>query len=102
MNLWAWSQIWLRHGDGAGHGDGSDMLVPTRVDTLRFGGAKIVMVEAGDAHSIAATAEGDVYTWVSGEEGALGLNDAKNRLVPTKLDRTLFGGRGVVMVAAGT
>lgn len=61
-----------------GHGNGTNMLVSTRVDALRFGGAKIVMVSAGGYHSIAVTEEGEVYTWGSGVEGALGLNDEEH------------------------
>lgn len=56
-----------------GHGDVQNRLIPTRVEALRFGGAKIVMVACGGAHSIAATESGDVYTWGSGEYGCLGL-----------------------------
>ena len=42
-----------------------------------------------------------MYTWGRGESGCLGHNDEANRLVPTKLDRGLLGGCGVVMVSAG-
>ena len=67
---------------------------------MRFGGVKIVMVAAGAFHSMAVTADGDVYTWGSGKYGCLGLNDEEERLIPTKLHRELLGGSNVVLVAA--
>jgi alpha-tubulin suppressor-like RCC1 family protein len=89
-----------------GHGDNEDKSIPTRVGAFRFGGAKIVMVAAGgeDQHghySVAASADGDVFTWGFGRQGQLGHNDAENKLVPTKIDRELLGGSKVVVVAAG-
>ena len=85
-----------------GHGHAIDSLVPTRVEKLRLGGTKIVMVAAGHEHSIAATSEGDVFTWGCGTNGCLGFNDEADRLVPMNINRAFLGGCGVVMVAAGS
>ena len=85
---------------GLGHGDTKHKLIPTLVLAERVVGAKIVMVAAGQDHSMAATADGDAYTWGDGEEGALGHNDEDDKLVPTKLDHTLFRGSRVMEVAA--
>lgn len=96
MVLTAKGRLWtIRVQDPLGHGDGTNM-VPTRVDTLRIGEAKIMMGAPGET-----TAEGDVYTWGSESKGALGLNCEKDRLVPTNIDSALLGGCGVVIVAAG-
>jgi alpha-tubulin suppressor-like RCC1 family protein len=63
-------RLWTfgRGGEGRlGHcHDTLDKLIPTLVLALRDGGAKIVMVAAGAAHSIGLTADGDVYTWGHG------------------------------------
>ena len=52
-----------------GHGGTEDKLTPTLVNA-RFGGAEIVMVAAGENHSLAVTADGDVFTWGCGRDGA--------------------------------
>jgi alpha-tubulin suppressor-like RCC1 family protein len=49
-----------------GHGDRAGKHLFTRVDPGHFGGASIVMAAAGDAHSVVASAAGDVFTWGKG------------------------------------
>ena len=71
------------------------------MDTAHFEGARIVMAACGCDHSVAATAEGDVFTWGAGRFGRLGHNDEQCRLAPAKLGRWQFGGGKVVLVAAG-
>lgn len=52
-----------------GHGKSSFMdrmavrNAPTRVDARVFGGAKVVAVDAGEAHASALTDDGALYTW---------------------------------------
>lgn len=68
---------------------------------------KIVMVAAGACHSMALTAEGDVYTWGSAKHGVLGHHHVEGdpftlmKSVPTKIDRACFAGSSVVIMAAG-
>ena len=45
-------------------------------------------------------ADSDVYTWVCGSAGVLGHNDEDDKLVLTKLNRSLFQ-RSKVVAAAG-
>ena len=56
----------------------------------------VVQVAAGDRHSMALTAAGDLYTWGRGMSGRLGHGDEVNRSVPT-----VVGGTGAVMGIAG-
>ena len=84
-----------------GHGTTTSSQVFTLVDAAHFEGARIVMAACGFEHSVAATAEGDIFTWGAGHAGCLGHNDDQSRLAPAKLGRWQFGGGKVVLVAAG-
>jgi len=84
-----------------GHGDKENKWVMTQVG-IDFGGAQIVYVAAGVAHSAAVGADGSVWTWGRGTSGCLGHNDEQDRLVPTTMADEVFGGVKVVLVAAGT
>ena len=87
-----------------------DKSAPTLV--LRFSHdleTKIVMVAAGAFHSMALTANGDVYTWGSTKHGVLGHHNGdhendpfrQSKSVPFKIDRACFAGSSVIMIAAG-
>ena len=91
----------FNHEDQVGHGNTTNSQVFTLVDTAHFEGASIVMAACGSYHSVAATAEGDVFTWGAGWYGQLGHNDEQRRLAPVKLERWQFGAGKVVLVAAG-
>ena len=79
------------------------ILVPRLV--LAFSAeVNISMVSGGKHHSIGATSGGDVFTWGWAQHGALGHNQGQQfeeKLLPSMLDRALFGGSRVVFVAAG-
>ncbi len=64
-----------------GHGDKDDCLVPSRIEQLPV----IKSISAG-AHSLALSAEGDVYSFGYGGYGQLGHGDTENRLTPTKIE----------------
>ena len=59
------------------------------------------MAACGGSHSVAVTAEGDIFTWGNGAYGCLGHNDTQDKLAPAQLERGQFGGGKVVLVAAG-
>ena len=84
-----------------GHGDEADKLVLTLVGEEGFRGVQIVMVAAGEAHSVALGAEGRVWTWGAGRDGQLGHNNREDRLVPMQLAGEALGGAAAVLVAAG-
>lgn len=48
-------------------------------------GKKVVQVACGFHHTICLTADGELYAWGKGKEGALGLGDWENRDIPTKV-----------------
>jgi len=74
--LWTWGSGFL------GHNDKIKRLVPTRVEGAEyFSRARIATVAVGTAHTIAATTEGDVYTWGRGKYGRLGHGDEEDRSV---------------------
>ena len=66
-----------------GHGDRETLCAPRQVEAGRFGGEKVVLVEAGENHTVAVTAGERLYTWGSGVDGQLGHGDTGDRLVPT-------------------
>ena len=72
-----------------GHGDVEDKSRLTRVEFVsQFaslgggggGGARVVMIAAGGEHSVAATADGSVWTWGYGHYGQLGHNERADAL----------------------
>ena len=81
-SVWSW-------GDGGsdrlGHGDQQDQLLPKKVEA--FAGQHVVAVSAGPYHSLAITADGDVFAWGAGESGCLGHGeDLSNQLLPKKIE----------------
>lgn len=67
----------------------------------RFQGADIALVAAGEAHSVAVSASGDVWTWGKGRSGQLGLLDLQDRLAPSQVDLAHAAASPCVLVAAG-
>ena len=54
---------------------------------------------AGDAHSLALTAGGALWSWGDGGQGRLGHGDEQAQRQPTKVE--VFAGQRVVAVSAG-
>ena|GEM_PF-5122727 len=79
-------------------GDGSRAphLVPTFVPGLE----NVIQVAAGDAHSVALLANGQVWAWGRNDEGQVGDNSTTDRWSPSrvKIDCNLGG---VIAIAAG-
>ena len=92
----------INSGGQLGHGNRTSTQVFALVDAQQLWGARIVMAACGYNHSVAVTAEGDVFTWGSGAHGRLGHNDEQDRLGPARLAREQFGGGHVVLVAGGS
>lgn len=57
---------------------------PAHVEGLWNAG--IVAIDTGDRHSVAAAADGRLWTWGHGKYGALGHGGTEDRLVPTLVD----------------
>jgi alpha-tubulin suppressor-like RCC1 family protein len=64
-------------------------------------GKRIVMVAAGDHHTVALSEAGHVFTWGNGEDGRLGHGDEESQRAPRQVQAGRFGGEKVVFVAAG-
>jgi alpha-tubulin suppressor-like RCC1 family protein len=92
-----------------GHGDTVHRDGPSPVAALEDAGVALMSIAAGTAHSIAADAEGILWVWGCGLEGALGLGENdENVMTPTRVETTLApterpdgAGRQVRMLAAG-
>jgi alpha-tubulin suppressor-like RCC1 family protein len=93
-----------------GHGDAVHRDGPTPVTGLEDAGVALMSIAAGTAHSIAADAEGTLWTWGCGLEGALGLGENdENVMTPTRVETATLApterpdgaGRQVRMLAAG-
>jgi len=80
-----------------GHGEGVTRLnTPTRLPSP-LGGERAVSVSTGDAHSLALTADGALWSWGNGYSGRLGHGDAQHQWQPTKIEA--FADQRVVAVS---
>lgn len=80
-----------------------NQYVPNRVFIQDDGvEVEIVMVCAGDSHTMALSKDGTVFSWGNNNFGQLGLQDREVRKTPVKIPRTFFGDDPVVFIAAGT
>ncbi len=85
-----------------GVGDWADRYAPVRVGGEEaFGQSNVRKVACGNAHTVAVTEEGAVWSWGCGEGGRLGHNDEDDRLVPTRVGRERFGGAKITTADCG-
>ena len=61
----------------------------------------MLTVACGDFHSQVVTKDGALWTFGSGDDGALGHNDYNTRLVPARIKVQHFGNTNIVSVASG-
>ena len=71
--------------------------LPKKVEA--FAGQRVVAVSTGDAHSLALTADGAVWSWGEGSLGQLGQGNEEEQLLPKKVEA--LAGQRVVAVSAG-
>jgi alpha-tubulin suppressor-like RCC1 family protein len=81
-----------------GHGDEEQQLVPKQVQALQ--GVAIAVAASCEDHSMAAAADGTLYTWGGGDFGNLGHGDEETQLVP-KAVKGILAGSVVVAIASG-
>eukprot|EP00949_MAST-11_sp_MAST-11-sp1_P003633 g3633.t1 len=87
---------WGRAAGGAlGHSN-SNPGIPTQV-AGELAGKVVVDIACGRMHAVAMTADGSVYTWGSGRDGALGHGRRKDERAPRRVE----GLKGVVAIGAG-
>ncbi|RWS12697.1 E3 ubiquitin-protein ligase HERC2-like protein [Dinothrombium tinctorium] len=82
-----------------GIGSSDSVSNPTLIEGLQHVFVKKVAVNSGGKHSLALTADGDVYSWGEGDDGKLGHGN-KSSLDRPKLIEALCG-KGVVDIACG-
>ena len=93
-SVWSWGR---GYSGPLGHGDDEDQQLPKKIET--FTGQRVVAVSAGGNHSLAATADGPVWSWGHGTFGKLGHGDEQHQLLPKKTEG--LAGQRVVDVSAG-
>tara|TARA_Y100000389_G_scaffold64397_1_gene60455 strand:+ start:3783 stop:5207 length:1425 start_codon:yes stop_codon:yes gene_type:complete len=84
-----------------GHGDEENQLAPRRLPAACFNDERVVMVAAGNSHTVGLSEAGHVFTWGYGEDGRLGHGDQDSQWAPRQVEAGRFGGDKVVFVAAG-
>ncbi|KAL2610465.1 hypothetical protein R1flu_029038 [Riccia fluitans] len=93
--LWAWGNN--EYGQ-LGIGDTQPRAQPVQVKGLD--GLDLVDIAAGGWHSMALTANGEVYGWGRGEHGRLGFGDDKSsKMVPAPVD--VLAGESVIQISCG-
>ena len=88
-------------GGRLGHGDEENQLTPRRVPAAAFNCERVVMVAAGEMHTVALNEGGHSYTWGFGNSGQLGHNRVERERAPRQVDPRRLGGEKAVFVAAG-
>jgi len=74
----------LGHDWGSNAGASTASVPPTLVPSMHD--TRIVSVASGDRHCLALSAEGEVYSWGDGTDGALGHADGSARAGPRRID----------------
>lgn len=70
----------------------------TSADRVDFGGAKIQKIAVGARHTLALSAEGELFAWGENDRGQLGDGTQVRRDVPVRVD---IGGRKFTTMGAG-
>ncbi|KAJ3706535.1 hypothetical protein LUZ61_010240 [Rhynchospora tenuis] len=81
-----------------GHGDQSDKLVPSAIQSFKRRDIHVVCVSAGDEHALAIDSSGYVYSWGRGYCGALGHGNQNDKPSPELV--TALKGQIAVQVCA--
>ena len=80
-----------------GYGGENSIRFPRLIETLK--GKTALSVSAGDAHSVALTENGEVFTWGLGLCGQLGHDGTQKERIPRVVDK--LASLGVCAIAAG-
>ena len=97
--LWAWGKG--NYGQ-LGLGDEANRMIPARVGAEEaFGGSQVLTADCSDVHTMIVTKDSALFSCGRGAHGALGHNDANNRLVQTRVEAQHFGNANIISTAAG-
>ena len=81
-----------------GQRDGGNYFTPIEIEYLR--GKKIIQIAGGIAHTVALTAEGQVFAWGNNDYSQLGLEDSGhkgNHFTPTEI--VALRGKKIIQIA---
>ncbi|ETV70836.1 hypothetical protein, variant [Aphanomyces astaci] len=84
---------------GLGPSDGQNVTLPTLVETFIDDGVRVQAVDCGDSHTVALSADGEIWTWGRGDNGRLGNGELISLDFPEPLD--FFDSMTCVAIAAG-
>ena len=99
--IWGWrcsGRLGLGYLDGPAD---ENRYVPAPLPMASFP-SRIVMIAAGEAHTLALTDMGDVYTWGCGSGWRLGFEDNADRHVPVLLQEGSKFDSQVLLISAGS
>jgi alpha-tubulin suppressor-like RCC1 family protein len=67
-----------------GHGDCNDVFIPQPINALS--GRNVVKVACGDTHTLAVTAEGELFSFGRNQNGQLGLGTTSDAILPQPVE----------------
>ncbi|CAL7941035.1 unnamed protein product [Xylocopa violacea] len=82
-----------------GNGSTEPCLIPTRVG-MNLSKKFVIDIACGNHHSLALTAEGEVYAWGENNCGQVGISTGINQNAPRKVNSTLAG-KKVIYISCG-
>ncbi|OQR95960.1 regulator of chromosome condensation (RCC1) [Thraustotheca clavata] len=84
---------------GLGPSTGKNQMTPALVETFIDDGCPIASVDCGDAHTVALSVDGEVWTWGRGDNGRLGNGELISLEYPEPME--FFDKVNIIQVAAG-
>ena len=98
--VFAWGSNWVGK---LGNNSTISSQVPVAVDTSGvLAGRRVVSIAAGNSYGMALTEDGQIFSWGSNWDGALGNNSTVSSQVPVAVDTSgVLAGKRVIGIAAG-
>ncbi|EQC36619.1 hypothetical protein SDRG_06059 [Saprolegnia diclina VS20] len=84
---------------GLGPSSGKNQMVPALVETFIEDGCPIASIDCGDAHTVALSVDGEVWSWGRGDNGRLGNGELISLEYPEPME--FFDKVNIVQIAAG-
>ncbi|CAK4634491.1 unnamed protein product [Aphanomyces euteiches] len=84
---------------GLGPSTGKNVTLPTLIETFIDDGVRMQAVDCGDSHTVALSADGEIWTWGLGDNGRLGNGELISLDYPEPVE--YFDTMNCVAIAAG-
>ncbi|ETV92589.1 hypothetical protein H310_13245 [Aphanomyces invadans] len=84
---------------GLGPSEGKNVALPTLVETFIDDGVRLQAVDCGDSHTVALSADGEIWTWGRGDNGRLGNGELISLDYPEPVE--FFDSMTCTAIAAG-